>query len=180
MPQTARRVTFDLTDLTVREEPLPGEDPRKLRDARKEGRLALEMKNADETWPWAIRQLTGKEIPFDRRRVWRQGQTGAQPYRVALFTPLVALTFERPSERGDGFLSNLKDPPPPQPLLFLPLVVGTKLVRALLDSGASDSFVSLEVAKMLGQVQYPLLQPLTVRVANVEFLPVTHVVSLSG
>ena len=35
-PQTERRVTFDLTDLTVREEPLPGEDPRKLRDARKE------------------------------------------------------------------------------------------------------------------------------------------------
>ena len=40
--------------------------------------------------------------------------------------------------------------------------------------------MSLDVAKMLGLVQYPLLQPLTVRVANVEFLPVTHFVSTSG
>ena len=133
-----------------RTSPHPGKDPRKLRDARKEGRLALQLKNADKTWPWAIRQFTGKELIFYRGRVWKQGHPGAQLQRGALFTPLVALPFERPSERRDGFLSNLKDPPPPQPLLFLPLVAGTKRVRALLDSGASDSFVSLEVAKCWG------------------------------
>jgi hypothetical protein len=82
--------------------------------------------------------------------------------------------------RGDGFLENLKDPTAPQPLLFLPMIVGDKMILALLDSGASDSFISADVVKILGLMAHPLLQPLTVRVANGEGLSVTHFVSLSG
>jgi hypothetical protein len=63
-------------------------------------------------------------------------------------TPLLALPFENNQEE-DGFIQNLKVPPPPMPLLFLPLMVGEILVRALLDSGASDSFVSHEVVLAL-------------------------------
>ena len=65
------------------------------------------------------------------------------------------------------------DPPPPQPLLFLPLFVDTKLVRALLDSGVSDSFVSEEVVKMLRLQTHVLQQKLTVRVANGKGFDVT-------
>ena len=93
--------------------------------------------------------------------------------------PLLALPFERPNDE-DGFLQPLKDPPPPQPLLFLPLQVGDVTVRALLDSGASDSFVSYEVVRALGLTPYPLQQPLTVRVANGQGLAVTHFVKLQG
>ena len=60
------------------------------------------------------------------------------------------------------------------------MVVGGKLIRALLDSGASDSFVSWDVVRVLGLRQYPLSQRLTVRVANREALAVTHFVQLSG
>ena len=60
------------------------------------------------------------------------------------------------------------------------MVVGGKLIRALLDSGASDSFVSWDVVRVLGLRQYPLSQRLTVRVANGEVLAVTHFVQLSS
>ena len=54
------------------------------------------------------------------------------------------------------------------------------MIRALLDSGASDSFVSLDVVRVLGLRQYPLSQRLTARVANGENLAVTHFVQLSA
>ena len=54
------------------------------------------------------------------------------------------------------------------------------MIRALLDSGASDSFVSLDVVLVLVLRQYPLSQRLTVRVANGEALEVTHFVQLSA
>ena len=54
------------------------------------------------------------------------------------------------------------------------------MIRALLDSGASDSFVSWDVVRALGLRQYPLSQRLTVRVANGEALAVTHFVQLSA
>ena len=54
------------------------------------------------------------------------------------------------------------------------------MIRALLDSGASDSFVSWDVVRVLGLRQYPLSQRLTVRVANGEALAVTHFVQLSA
>ena len=60
------------------------------------------------------------------------------------------------------------------------MVVGGKMIRALLDSGASDSFVSWDVVRVLGLRQYPLSQRLTVRVANGEALAVTHFVQLSA
>ena len=53
------------------------------------------------------------------------------------------------------------------------------MIRALLDSGASDSFVSWDVVRVLGLRQYPLSQRLTVRVAN-GALAVTHFVQLSA
>ena len=59
------------------------------------------------------------------------------------------------------------------------MVVGCKMIRALLDSGASDSFVSWDVVRVLGLRQYPLSQRLTVRVANGEALAVTYCVQLS-
>ena len=76
------------------------------------------------------------------------------------------------------FADTVLDPHPPQPLLYLPMVVGGKMIMALLDSGASDSFVSWDVVRVLGVRQYPLPQRLTVRVANGEALAVTHFVQL--
>ena len=57
------------------------------------------------------------------------------------FTPYlgnatVCGTFQ---QREREFVDPVRDPPPPQPLLYLPMVVGGKMIRALLDSGASDS-----------------------------------------
>ena len=83
-------------------------------------------------------------------------------------------------QSGGEFADPVSDPPPPQPLLYLPMVVGGKLIRALLDSGASDSFVSWDVVRVLWLRQYPLSQRLTVRVANGEALAVTHFVQLSA
>ena len=60
------------------------------------------------------------------------------------------------------------------------MVVGGKIIRALLDSGASDSFVSWDVVRVLGLRQNPLSQRLTVRVANLEALAVTPFVQLSA
>ena len=54
------------------------------------------------------------------------------------------------------------------------------MIRALLDSGALDSFVSWDIVRVLGLRQYPLSQRLTVRVANGESLAVTHFVQLSA
>ena len=54
------------------------------------------------------------------------------------------------------------------------------MIRALLDSGASDSFVSWDVVRVLWLRKYPLSQRLTVRVANGEALAVTHFVQLSA
>ena len=83
------------------------------------------------------------------------------------------------AQRG-GVADPVRDPPPPQPLIYLPMVVGGKMIRALLDSGASDSFVSWDVVRVLGLRQYQLSQRLTVRVANGETLAVTHFVQLSA
>ena len=88
---------------------------------------------------------------------WRAEDDGVQ------YEPLLAMPFEG---KGDGFIGNLRDPPAPTPLLFLPMLVGDKLIRALLDSGASDSFISADVVRVLGVWRHPLVQPLTVRVAN--------------
>ena len=70
----------------------------------------------------------------------------AQPMAAcAEFTPyLASVAMMGPFEQSGGgeFADPVRDPPPPQPLLYLPMVVGGKMIRALLDSGASDSFVS--------------------------------------
>ena len=70
------------------------------------------------------------------------------------------------------------DPPPPQQLLFVPVVVGTTPVRAPVDSGASDSFIDEELVLRLGVRMYSLRQPLAVKVANGQTLPVTKFVRL--
>ena len=85
----------------------------------------------------------------------------------AAFTPyLASIATMGPFEQMGGFADPVRDPPPPQPLLYLPMVVGSKMIRALLDSGASDSFVSWDVVRVLRLRQYPLSQWLTVRVAK--------------
>ena len=80
----------------------------------------------------------------------------------------------------EDITKGMKDPPPPQPLLFLPLIIGHTQVRALLDSGASDSFIGEELVRGLGLESYPLMQRLTVKVANGETLQVTHFVKVAG
>ena len=52
-------------------------------------------------------------------------------------------------QREWEFADHVRDPPPPQPLLYLPMVVGGKMISALLDSGAPDSFVSWDVVRVL-------------------------------
>ena len=53
-------------------------------------------------------------------------------------------------------------------------------MRALLYSGASDSFVSAEVVRELILQEYPLKRKLKVRVANVEGLYVTRFVQVQA
>ena len=60
------------------------------------------------------------------------------------------------------------------------MVVGGKLIRALFDSGASESFASWDVVRVLGLRHYTLSQRLTVRVADREAFAVTHLVQLSA
>ena len=100
----------------------------------------------------------------------------------AEFTPYFASVclcgpFE---QRWVEFEDPVWDSPPPQPLLYLPMVVGGKMIRACLDSVASDSFVSWDVVRVLGLRQYTLSQRLPVRVANEEALTVTHFVQFSA
>ena len=85
------------------------------------------------------------------------------PYLASVASVAAMGPFE---QRGGEFADPVMDPPPPQPLLYLPMVVGGKLIRALLDSGASDSFVSWDIVRVLGLRQYLLAQRLTVCVAN--------------
>ena len=73
----------------------------------------------------------------------------------------------------------LKDPPPPQALLYLPMLVCGKAISALLDSGASDSFISQGIVQELHLRTYPLRVPLTLRVANGQTIPVTHFIRVS-
>jgi len=90
--------------------------------------------------------------------------------------PLFVFPFQDGERRGGGLLGDPMDHSPPHPLLFLQLVIDPKLVMALLDSGASDSFVSQDVVKTLRLQTYPLQQKLTVRVANGEWLDVSQFV----
>ena len=54
----------------------------------------------------------------------------------------------------------------PAPLLYMPLTVNRTAYRALLDSGASDNFISLNVARELNLPLHPLKDPLRMQVAN--------------
>ena len=71
---------------------------------------------------------------------------------------------------------DVPDPPPPMPLLFIPVVMAKKTHFALLDSGASDSFVSLDVVQQAGLRLLPLKDTIKVRVANGQTLNVQHFV----
>ena len=70
---------------------------------------------------------------------------------------LTSAAMMRPFEQGWEFADPVMDPPPPQPLLYLPMVVGGKMIRALLDSGASDSFVSWDVMRVFGVETIPVV-----------------------
>ena len=61
---------------------------------------------------------------------------------------------------------DVPDPPPPMPLMFLPLKIGASTYFALLDSGASDSFISDKVVRKAALRLLPLKTPVRVRVAN--------------
>ncbi|MGV0951482.1 MAG: dUTP diphosphatase, partial [Azonexus sp.] len=66
------------------------------------------------------------------------------------------------------------------PLLFLPVAVDNITHFALLDSGASDSFISETVVAKAHYKRLPLKTPMQVRVANGQVLDVTHYVRLNG
>jgi hypothetical protein len=170
--------------LTVAVEPVPDDRAIRPRDSRSEGKITLQLPNLKGTRPLVIPKRSTADLLVSRGAMWRKNGAGGapRPSPGTLFAPLLAIPmpFGKTDVEGDGFIENLKDQPPPQPLLFLPLMVGSMLIRALLDSGASDSFVSFDVVKTLWLTQHPLLQPLTVRVANGEGLSVTHFVRLSG
>ena len=84
---------------------------------------------------------SSKKMVHRKPGSWSPEDDGVQ------YEPLCALPFQK---KGDWFSEHLRDPPTPQPLLFLPLIVGTQLVRSLLDSEASDSFISANVVTKLG------------------------------
>ena len=93
-----------------------------------------------------------------------------------IFTKLITLS----KAEMESICNRTEDPPAPQPLFFMPLVISNTQVRALLDSGASDSFIGEELVRGLNLTTYPLIQRLTVKVANGETLQVTHFVKVSG
>ena len=70
-------------------------------------------------------------------------------------------------------------PHPQMPLLFLPLILKGTTHFALLDSGASDSFISADVVKQAGLRPVPLKEPIRVRVANGQSLDVPHFVRVT-
>ena len=66
------------------------------------------------------------------------------------------------------------NPPPSLPLLFLPLNIAGLSCPALLDSGASDNFISTNMVKHLHLVPKLLREPGTLTVANGAQLEITH------
>jgi len=86
--------------------------------------------------------------------------------------PLSAESWETASLMRE----DVHDPPPPMPLLFLPLILKGSTHFALLDSGASDSFISAYMMKQAGLRIVPLKKPIRVRVANGQSLDVLHFV----
>jgi hypothetical protein len=72
------------------------------------------------------------------------------------------------------------DPPPPQPLLFLPFMVNNRVVHALLDSGASDCFISETLVAELRLPRKRLKQPMSVRVASGTSLSVDYGVRVAA
>ena len=62
------------------------------------------------------------------------------------------------------------------PLIFLPVQIGPKTHYALLDSGASDSFISAEVVKQSALRLLPFKTPVKFRVANGQLISVSHFV----
>ena len=79
-----------------------------------------------------------------------KGSGAADGGEGRLYTILGQFAYDRALQTDGGweFADPIRDSPPPQPLLYLPLVVEGKLIRALLDSGASDSFVSWDVVRV--------------------------------
>ena len=66
------------------------------------------------------------------------------------------------------------DPLAPMPLLFLPIVLWKTTHFALLDSGASDPFISLDVVRESRLKLLPLKYAIKVMVANGKTLNVGH------
>ena len=72
------------------------------------------------------------------------------------------------------------DPPAPMSLLFVPIVLWETTHFALLDSGASDSFISLDVVRESRLKLLALKYTITVRVANGQTLNFGHLVRCSA
>ena len=76
-------------------------------------------------------------------------------------------------------MEDVPDTPSPMPLLFPQLILKGTTHFALLDSGASDSFISADVVNQAGLRHLPLKEPIRIRVANVQSLDVLHFVRVT-
>ena len=98
-------------------------------------------------------------------------------FSLSIVLPMDQATWEKTSSL---IRDDVPDPPPPMPLMFLPLKIGASTHFALLDSGASDSFISAEVVRKAALRLLPLKTPVRVRVANGEVIPVSHFVRVNA
>ena len=71
-------------------------------------------------------------------------------------------------------MEDVPDPRQPMKFLFLPLVLNGTTHFALLEWGASDSFISADVVKQAGLRPVPCKEPIRVRVANGQSPDVFH------
>ena len=72
--------------------------------------------------------------------------------------------------------TDVPEPPinAPAPLLYVPIQLNRSPLRALLDSGASDNFVSLRTVQQLGLPLTVLKDPLPIQMANGQITLVEH------
>lgn len=71
-----------------------------------------------------------------------------------------------------------EQPPPPQPLLYVPMRINGTMHYALVESGASNSFISQKVVDNMGLKKHALIQSLNVKVDNVQVLTARYFVTI--
>ena len=104
-------------------------------------RNVVEMKDGEVALNWDQSAYVAEHMWMEMAPRWNPQEgwfkkDGVQPMEAwAEFTPyLASAAMMGPFEQSGGeFADPEMDPPPPQLLLYLPMVVGGKMIRALLD-----------------------------------------------